>query len=84
MLIGKRKWILQINQFIADTENANTEVAVTAVTRTVIQDEVDLLIGDATKAEKNLGWKPKVNFKELVEKMTDADLKLAQQEKLLK
>jgi GDPmannose 4,6-dehydratase len=36
--------------------------------------EVDLLIGDATKARKNLGWKPKVNFKELVKMMVDADL----------
>ncbi|KAA3617060.1 MAG: GDP-mannose 4,6-dehydratase [Calditrichaeota bacterium] len=46
--------------------------------------EVDLLIGDASKAEKELGWKPKVTFKELVEIMVDADLKLAQQEKRLK
>ncbi|MFN2216042.1 MAG: GDP-mannose 4,6-dehydratase, partial [Anaerolineales bacterium] len=36
--------------------------------------EVDLLISDASKAEKVLGWKPKVNFKELVEMMVDADL----------
>jgi GDPmannose 4,6-dehydratase len=45
--------------------------------------EVDLLIGDATKAEKKLGWKPKVGFKELVTIMVDADMKLAQQEKAL-
>ena len=45
--------------------------------------EVDLLIGDATKAEKKLGWKPKVGFKELVKIMVDADMKLAQQEKAL-
>ena len=36
--------------------------------------EVDLLIGDATKARRNLGWAPKVSFKELVEMMVDADL----------
>ena len=36
---------LQIKLIIADTENANTEVAVTAVTRAVKQDNVDLLIG---------------------------------------
>lgn len=35
--------------------------------------EVDLLIGDASKAEKQLGWKPKVTFKELVKIMVDAD-----------
>lgn len=45
--------------------------------------EVDLLIGDASKAEKKLGWKPKVGFKELVKIMVDADMKLAQQEKAL-
>jgi len=36
--------------------------------------EVDLLISDASKAEKILGWKPKVNFKQLVEMMVEADL----------
>jgi GDPmannose 4,6-dehydratase len=35
--------------------------------------EVDLLVGDSSKAEKVLGWKPKVNFKELVEIMVKAD-----------
>ena len=45
--------------------------------------EVDLLIGDASKAENKLGWKPKVNFKELVSIMVDADMKLALQEKAL-
>ena len=36
--------------------------------------EVDLLIGDASKARRQLGWEPKVKFKELVTMMTDADL----------
>lgn len=36
--------------------------------------EVDLLIGDATKAKKVLGWKPKVKFDELVTIMVDADM----------
>ncbi|OPZ64180.1 MAG: GDP-mannose 4,6-dehydratase [Candidatus Aerophobetes bacterium ADurb.Bin490] len=39
--------------------------------------EVDLLIGDATKAKEKLGWVPKTNFKELVKIMVDADLKEA-------
>lgn len=38
--------------------------------------EVDYLIGDATKARKILGWKPKTSFKELVEMMVKADLAL--------
>ncbi len=37
--------------------------------------DVDLRKGDATKAKKKLGWKPKVKFKELVEMMVDSDLK---------
>jgi GDPmannose 4,6-dehydratase len=37
--------------------------------------EVDLLIGDASKARKQLGWEPKVSFEELVRMMVDADLK---------
>ncbi len=36
--------------------------------------EVDLLRGDASKAKKILGWKPKVNFKQLVRMMVDADV----------
>lgn len=35
--------------------------------------EVDILIGDASKAERTLGWKPKVKFKELIQIMVDAD-----------
>ena len=36
--------------------------------------EVDLLIGDASKAQRVLGWKPRVNFHELVQRMVRADL----------
>src|SRR5438270_8804217 len=36
--------------------------------------EVDLLIGDPTKAEEHLGWKPQVGFDELIRMMVDADL----------
>lgn len=36
--------------------------------------EVDLLIGDPAKAKRELGWKPKVTFKELVKIMVDADM----------
>src|SRR5213594_111278 len=38
--------------------------------------EVDLLMGDASKAKKILGWEPKVRFHELVRIMVDADMKL--------
>ena len=42
--------------------------------------EVDLLIGDATKARQQLGWEPKVRFKELVRIMVAHDLELAKRE----
>ncbi len=38
--------------------------------------EVDLLIGDPTKAEKQLGWKPKTTFEELTKLMVDSDIEL--------
>ncbi len=37
--------------------------------------EVDLLVGDPSKAKKTLGWKPKTSFKQMVELMVQADLK---------
>jgi GDPmannose 4,6-dehydratase len=46
--------------------------------------EVDRLEGNASKAKRVLGWKPKVKFKELVCMMTDADMELAGREKILK
>ena len=42
--------------------------------------EVDQLLGDPAKAKKQLGWEPKVRFKELAKIMVDADLLLAKQE----
>ncbi|MFZ0889785.1 MAG: GDP-mannose 4,6-dehydratase [Candidatus Binataceae bacterium] len=42
--------------------------------------EVDLLLGDNSKARRVLGWEPKVKFEELVAMMVDADLELAQRE----
>ncbi|MDX6445929.1 MAG: GDPmannose 4,6-dehydratase [Blastocatellia bacterium] len=42
--------------------------------------EVDLLLGDASKAREKLGWEPKVSFDDLVKLMTDYDLQLARQE----
>jgi GDPmannose 4,6-dehydratase len=49
----------------------------------VVQDErfirpaeVDLLIGDASRAREKLGWEPDVRFAELIRRMVDADLAL--------
>lgn len=45
--------------------------------------EVDVLLGDSTKAQKVLGWKPKISFTQLIDMMVDADLELAKKEKTL-
>jgi GDPmannose 4,6-dehydratase len=46
--------------------------------------EVDILIGDATKARQKLGWKPKYDLAMLVKEMVHADIELFRREKLLK
>jgi GDPmannose 4,6-dehydratase len=43
--------------------------------------EVQELLGDCTKARKNLGWEPEVSFKSLIEMMVDADLERVRAEK---
>ena len=43
--------------------------------------EVDLLVGDPSKAKRVLGWEPEVTFTGLVQRMVDADLRLLEQEK---
>jgi GDPmannose 4,6-dehydratase len=46
--------------------------------------EVDLLIGDATKAKEKLGWKPKYDLPALVKEMVQCDIDLFRREKILK
>ena len=46
--------------------------------------EVDLLLGDASKAFNKLGWKPEYNLQELIKEMMESDLKLMQKTQYLK
>ena len=46
--------------------------------------EVDQLLGDASKAKRELGWEPKVRFHDLVKMMVESDLELARREKALR
>jgi len=46
--------------------------------------EVDILLGDATKAKQKLGWVPKVTFEQLIDMMIEADMEMAKKEKTLK
>jgi len=45
--------------------------------------EVDALLGDASKAQKKLGWTPRITFAELVREMVESDLALARQEQAI-
>jgi len=45
--------------------------------------EVDTLLGDASEAKKKLKWSPKISFEQLIKEMTEKDLKLAQEDKLI-
>jgi GDPmannose 4,6-dehydratase len=49
--------------------------------RQVRPSEVDLLLGDPSRARNELGWQPKVSFKDLVAMMVDADVELAKRER---
>ena len=46
--------------------------------------EVDLLVGDASKAKEKLGWEPEYRLQELIHEMMESDLKLMQKEQYLK
>jgi GDPmannose 4,6-dehydratase len=63
---------------------ANGRVLVEIDPRYFRPAEVELLIGDPTKAQTKLGWKPRVQLPELVQMMVDADLAQAEQELYLK
>ncbi len=61
---------------------ATGQVLVQIDTRYFRPTEVDFLLGDPTKAHEKLGWKAKVTFSELVQKMVAEDLKNAQRDEL--
>ncbi len=46
--------------------------------------EVDILIGDSSKAKKKLGWEPEVSFEQLIKMMVDSDMELIKKEYNLK
>ena len=46
-------------------------------------NEVDYLLGDATKAKEKLNWQPKVNFKELIKIMVEHDINEAKKDLIL-
>ena len=64
--------------------DANGRCIVAVDARYFRPTEVDSLLGDASKAKKQLGWAPKIRFTELVQEMVGADLKAAKRDELVK
>lgn len=63
--------------------NQKGEVIIEIDPRYFRPTEVDLLVGDASKAKKKLGWEPTFTLEELVDDMVSADLKLFEKDKYL-
>lgn len=73
------------------SESRNPEFPIAVGSKVIVVDkryfrptEVDLLIGDATKAKKLLGWKPKHTLQDLVKDMVQADLELFRKDLAIK
>ncbi|HQW22626.1 MAG TPA: GDP-mannose 4,6-dehydratase [Bacteroidia bacterium] len=74
---------------IASCSNPNFKLPIGKVVLSIDEKyfrptEVDLLLGDPSKAEKQLGWKPKYDLKMLVKEMMESDLELFKKDKYLK
>lgn len=66
------KWIGENEHIIYTTENNKTLVQINS--KFYRPAEVELLLGDSTKARKELNWKPKISFDNLVKKMVEWDI----------
>lgn len=64
--------------------DSNGNVVVAVDPRYYRPTEVNTLLGDASKAQRELGWKPRVSFDELVREMVEADLKSAERDALVR
>ena len=71
---GETWSVRQLCEYAFDAVGLDYHDFVTHDTRFDRPAEVDLLVGDATKAREKLGWEPTVRFRELVEMMVSADL----------
>ena len=86
------KWqgegVEELGVLVGDKENVHNpligKVVVAVDPRYFRPAEVETLLGDASKAHKKLGWRPKITFKELVEEMAQSDLQLAERDALVK
>jgi GDPmannose 4,6-dehydratase len=67
--------VRELLQVAFSTAGVNWEDYVVVDPALVRPAEVDYLLGDATKAQQKLGWKPRVSFEQLIQMMVEQDLK---------
>ena len=79
--MGETHSVREFLELAADHAGISLEDRVVIDERYMRPAEVDLLLGDASKAKRVLGWKPKVSFEALIHMMVDADIELAAREK---
>lgn len=72
---GKTHSVRELVQVAFDHAGLDWEKFVRVDSAFMRPAEVDLLVGDASKAQQVLGWKPKVSFEEMIRMMVDSDIK---------
>src|SRR5260221_9322395 len=78
---GETHSVKEFLDVVFDSLKLDTKRHVEFDARFMRPSEVDILIGDYSKAKRLLGWEPKVRFKELAEMMVASDLELAERQK---
>jgi GDPmannose 4,6-dehydratase len=79
---GETHTVKELVKIAFDHVGLNWEKYVTLDPRFLRPAEVDLLLGDASKAKKQLGWEPKVSFEKLVRMMVEEDVKRLRKESI--
>ncbi len=77
---GETHSVQELVEVAFDYQGLDWEKYVVIDPKFVRPAEVDLLIGDPSKAKEKLGWEPRVSFKEMIHMMVDSDLKIVQEE----
>ena len=80
---GKTYTVKEFLDKVFDKLNLDVDKHVLTSEKYFRPNEVDYLLGDSSKAEKDLGWKPKHTIDDLINLMVDSDLKPAKQEQVL-
>jgi GDPmannose 4,6-dehydratase len=77
---GKTHSVQRLLEVAFETVDLNWEDYTVQDERFMRPAEVDLLVGDASKAGKTLGWEPEVSFEKLIQMMVEADLQMLKME----